>query len=371
MPLAWLALLYAVLGTAVISLDGNSEIVQELSRRPFVVGKIEDLSERYRTASMRCLEADNFLWRHNVSTVQALVILIYGINHSHGQSWSLLGLAHHIALSIGCHIEPSDFQLNPIECEERRRCWAGLMMLYTIQNSVMGDLGPLHSLSKYSISLPADVNDSDLTPNRTDLPPQTGLATQMSYLILKFRLYELCASICSRVLRVREPAPATIRTLDEAILQEQQHWERTYSSQCGSESLPVYQRVHLNILSGYSHQLLLLLHRPVLLHYVNDSDQHRQSRARCMQSVKSILAIHALFHDSPDFSPFSWYHRGLGSFHAFHAIVTILLIYFLEPRELSSYEINEMIQPSLNRFEGMTDRSLICRRASPVIRHLL
>jgi hypothetical protein len=370
MPLAWLALLYAILGTAVIALDGNSDILKELSWRPPIVGNIEGLSERYRTASMRCLEADNFLWQHNVFTVQALVILIYGINHSHGQSWSLLGLTHHIALSIGCHIEPSDFRLNMIECEERRRCWAGLMMLYTIQNSVMGNLGSLH-LPQNSISLPADINDSDLTPIQNYMPPSTGYATEMSYLILKFRLYKLCASICSRVIAVSDPSPATIRNLDQDIFEEQEHWERIYSSHVACDPLPTYQRVHLNILYGYSHQLLLLLHRPVLLKYPRNSDQYRESWASCMQSAKSLLAIHALFHDSPDFSPFRWYHRGLGSFHAFHATVTILATYFSAPHEMSLQEVTQLIQPCLDRFEAMADLSLICRRAAPVVRHLL
>ena len=191
MPLTWLALLFAVISTAVLGLSSDSPIVDELSRSSGALAKMVELSERYRTLALRCLEADHYLWDHNITTLQTLVLLIYGISHSYGQAWTLLGLAHHLSLSIGCHVDPSAFGLNALECEERRRCWAGLRMLYTVQNTAMGFTGLAHALLPSNCEPPADVNDKDLIPGHMELPemPSSGQATQMTYLLLKFRLY--------------------------------------------------------------------------------------------------------------------------------------------------------------------------------------
>ncbi|EXK24511.1 hypothetical protein FOXG_22815 [Fusarium oxysporum f. sp. lycopersici 4287] len=154
------------------------------------------LSNRYRGGVMKCLEADHYLWRHNLNTLQALVILIYGINHTHGQSWALLGAARNIALSLGCHVEPTIFQIEPISAEERRRCWAGLRMLYTIQNTTLGilDATPIPS----TVNPPLDINDNELVVGY-QIPESRNGPTQMSYLLLKFDLYDLCTRICSQV----------------------------------------------------------------------------------------------------------------------------------------------------------------------------
>ncbi|KAK2039337.1 hypothetical protein LZ31DRAFT_598940 [Colletotrichum somersetense] len=304
-PLAWLALLYAILGTAVTAVEPDSEILAELSRQATVAAKIDELSQRYRIAAMRCLQADNFLWQHNVTTLQTLIILIYGISHSHGQSWSLLGLAHQIALSIGCHVDPSGLALDVIEREERRRCWAGLTMLYTTQNTGLGNLGTSRLFCDHSVLPPADVDDQDLVAGSNEPPRHTVRATQMSYLLLKFRLYEIGSNICTNVLAVQDPSVRTILDLDQAIAAEQQHFRALYISHSRREPLPAHHQAHYHILSGYSHQLLLLLHRP-LLRASPHSGNLKESRTRCFESAKSLLDIHAQFHESSDFTAFKW-----------------------------------------------------------------
>jgi hypothetical protein len=371
MPLPWIALLFAILGTAVTALDFNSDILNELSRKPTTTSKISDLSSRYRNAAMRCLEADNYLWQHNVITLQALIVLIYGINHSHGQTWTLLGLTHHLALAIGCHVDPSDFDLDVVDCEERRRCWAGLMMLYMIQNTAMGNLGPQYHRTHCTTRMPADLNDADLVAGQYILPVPCEGATQMSYLLLKFRLYEISSSICTQVLGTSQPSSAIISNLDQVILREHGHWERSYYSHSRAEPLPVYHTVHLNILYGYSHQLALLLHRPVLTNPSTDPVQHGISWARCMESAKALVGIHALFYNCPEFAPFSWYMRGLASFHAFHASVVLIAILTNDMQQKDSSGLNQLIEQCVDRFEALSDLSLICRKAAPVLRHLL
>lgn len=132
--LGWLALLFTILGTAVLALEHDSRLFEAISSKNTPWDRVTELSERCYTAAMKCLEADRYLWRHNVSTLQELLNLIYGIHHIHGQTWTLLGLAYHMALSIGCHVDAAAFSLDIVEAEECRRCWLGLTTLLCNQN---------------------------------------------------------------------------------------------------------------------------------------------------------------------------------------------------------------------------------------------
>lgn len=63
----------------------------------------------------------------------------------------------------------------------------------------MRNLAPNYNSFHYSVRIPADVNDFDLTPESSSLPVHTGRAIEMTYLLLKFRLYD----IGSRILKCR------------------------------------------------------------------------------------------------------------------------------------------------------------------------
>ncbi|KAK7413332.1 hypothetical protein QQX98_007775 [Neonectria punicea] len=195
--LSWLALLFTILSVAITAVPEEKTLLQELGRCRTTSENMSLLCARYRAAAMKCLKADHYLWRHNLYTLQTLVLLIYGINHTHGQSWALLGMARNIALSLGCHVDPDAFDLDLVAAKERRRCWAGLNMLYTIQNTTLGNLEPVHTQS--NVKSPLDVNDDQLmSGNAVPLPPQAG-PSQMSYLLLKFDLYNICSRICNTI----------------------------------------------------------------------------------------------------------------------------------------------------------------------------
>lgn len=367
MPTAWLALLYAMLGTAVLALPCDSYILLDLSRGSGAPARAASLSERYRSLALRCLEADHFLWDHNITTLQALILIIYGISHSHGDAWSLLGLTHHLALSIGCHVEPSAFGLDVIETEERRRCWAGLTMLYTSQNTAMGHIGLAHTLLPSNCRPPADVNDDDLLPGQVEPVSSLMKATQMSYLLLKFRLYDICSEICTRVLIKKDVDLSVIESIDASIQNEQRTWRVRYMDGVGSGQLPSDQRAHLRILESYAYHLILLLH---------DNNAVKTglawSRSRCLNSAKHILHIHAELQECPDYAPFRWYNHGLGSFHAFHAAVVLTTLLRTLKSTLDDFEkVVQLLRQCLVRFRALSELSPLCARAGPMMEPLL
>ncbi|KAI9818762.1 MAG: hypothetical protein M1827_007582 [Pycnora praestabilis] len=367
--LSWLALLFVVISVAVTALDDDDSLLKDLGRGNTVSGNIKTLTARYRGAAMKCLAADGVLWRHNIKTLQALVLLTYAINHSHGRTWVLLGLTYNVALALGCHVDPENFDLNPIQCEERRRCWAGLMLLYTIQNTSLGNMDPQRL--QHQVRLPADVNDVDIHPDGIR-SPSVG-PTQMSYILFKFRLYNISARICQYIFGTSEPSRAVVRALDHEITLEQQAWDDKYLADSREEALPVHHFVHLNILYGYSHQLFLLLHRPFFtrsLAHTSYQDS-MESRNRCISSARALLDIHQMLCETPHFAPYKWFNAGLGSFHAFHAAV-VLSVVLMDPQDQPQHNnIRSTLENTLSRFESLAYRSSICEKAAPVLRFLL
>ena len=371
MPLSWIGLLYSILSTAVLALPPDSALLSDLSRQASPLAQSVELTQRYRDMAMRSLEADNFMWDHNVTTLQALIILIYGLSHSHGQTWTLLGLAHHLALSIGCHVDPDTLGLDLIEKEERRRAWAGLMMLYTNQNAALGHIGLPHTVLPASSKPPADVNDDDITQDILEPNNSTGEATQMTYLLLKFRLYDICADICANVLSKETPDLDYIRSMDDTIQNERRTWDYRLTQAIETVPLRVHHIAHLQILHSYANHLTMLLHQRQALDSRCPSSVQYRARSRCLESAKHLLQIHATLNETPEMTPFRWYGRGVGSFHAFHAAALMAhLLHSIPVGEESEQYIN-LLQGCLSRFNSLADYSTVCAKAAPVVQVLL
>jgi hypothetical protein len=216
-------------------------------------------------------------------------------------------MTYNVAIALACHVDPSAFNLDPIQCEERRRCWAGLMMLYTIQSAIIGNPDPSFRTSS-STKLPADVNDTDITLASIQ-DPLPG-PTQMSYLLFKFALYDITMQICRKTLSSSEPSRTAIQSLDQQICVAQETWDSRYLSDSALEALPVHHAVHLHILHAYSHQLFLLLHRPFFARSILGLEIPNESQIRCIASAEALLDIHKTLSTTPEFRPYMWYTNG-------------------------------------------------------------
>lgn len=93
--LSWLALLFAMCSVAVHTLEDDDPILAEMWPRTPQAQKndIAYSSYRLRAAAKACLCQDGFLWQHRLSTLEALLVLIYTISHYEGveRGWTLLG----------------------------------------------------------------------------------------------------------------------------------------------------------------------------------------------------------------------------------------------------------------------------------------
>ncbi|KAJ5815216.1 hypothetical protein N7474_006993 [Penicillium riverlandense] len=374
--LAWLALLFAILAIAVSALDDDDPLLSDLGRERTVSRNIKVLSARYRSAALRCLAADGVMFRHSINSLQALILVNYARIHRGLPIWTMLGFTHHVAVSMGCHLDPERFPLGAIEREERRRVWAGLMMLYTIQNTSFGSLD--QQVLSQDVKLPADVDDVDLltgpsASTTSDLSSSPARPTQMTYLLMTFRLYKTSAKICETIFGLSHVSRFTPSQLEAEVLAVRDMCDARYQLDTAKESLPIHHQANLNILYSHTHQLLLLLFRPGLCRYLQGeiTPETCTARVKCIASSKASLQIFQTLFASPQFAPYKWYTSGLGSFHAFHAAV-VLATSLLSPESVAEYdEIKGLLDSALDMFATLSVRSIFCSKAVPVIRHIL
>ncbi|KAJ5084224.1 hypothetical protein NUU61_008803 [Penicillium alfredii] len=374
---SWLALLFAILAIAVNALDDDDPLLSDLGRERTVSRNIKVLTARYRSAALRCLAADGVVSRHSINSLQALVLINYARINRGLPIWTLLGFTHHVAISMGCHIDPERFALGAIEREERRRVWAGLMMLYTIHNSSFGSLD--QQMIAQDVRMPADVDDVDLLTGpsasmTSDLSPGAR-PTQMTHLLLTFRLYRISAKVCETIFSAPHASRFSVAKLEAEILAVRETCDARYLLDTSPEpiSLPVHHQANLNILYSHVHQLFLLLLRPTLCRYLQGelTPDTCASRAKCVVSAKASLTVFQTLFESLQFAPYKWYTCGLGSFHAFHAAVVLAVILLTPESQAEFEEIKAVLDRALDVFAALSVRSVFCSRAVPVVRQIL
>ncbi|RAL15071.1 Zn(II)2Cys6 transcription factor [Aspergillus homomorphus CBS 101889] len=364
---AWLALLFAILSIAVTALEDDELLLSDIGREKTVSRNIKALSARYRSASLRCLAADNVLSRHSINSLQSLILVNYARVHRGLPIWTLLGFTHHVAISMGCHVDPSRFDLGLIEQEERRRAWIGLTSIFTVQNTVFGCL---HSgLTAHDVKLPLDINDVDLLTG--SFSGQPTRPTHMTYLLLEFHLNRVLSMICDTLF---SPSPRLdTYQLEAQILSIREMCDHRYQPNSSLEPILPAHQANLNILYSYIHQLFLLLLRPSLCAYLQGefTPETYASRTKCVSSARASLAIYRTLHESSSYASYKWYNSYLGSFHAFHAAV-VLSVTLMSPETQFEYDESKvLLWDALETFAALSNRSNFCSKAVPVLRQII
>lgn len=374
-PTSFIGLIFVCLGLAVTAIDKESPILADLGREPSPAENVRLLSTKYREAAMKCLAADNFMWQHNLHTLQCLILLIYAINHAQGPAWALLGTTLNIAIAIGCHVDPALLKLPAVEVQERRRAWAGLMMLHTIQNTCLGNLAPFQVNN--NVQLPADVEDEDIVSEALhevmhggEPLPVPHKPTKMSYILFKFRLYSLASDICALSMKGTTAPPGKINALDNQLQTELQAQAARF---CEQLDLPTYHQAHSLILNNYTNHLVLLLHRICLFRTEKPGERSLTSSPhKCETAALAILSNYEELNSRDEFKPYSWYINGLGSFHAFLAVSTLLvLLGKIRTSHSPKHVILQAVQNCLRRFHENAPYSDICNHACSILDALM
>ncbi|CAG8100449.1 unnamed protein product [Penicillium salamii] len=365
--LSWLALLFSMCALTLSATEPTDPRLADLWSKG-CVNQAEQaiaVSRRLQQTAMACLLQDQFFTRYKFSTFEALLMLIYHQSHNESvdQGWALLGMALNIGIALRCNVTTE--HISPMELERRRRCWAGLLTLHTYQSILFRDVD-MTFLLEIKASMPADVNDSDITDEGILQP--SSQPTQMSLMMFKLRLFHLSAQICRHISGPsRHDQGAQLRRFDDAIAAEQKLWDSKYMINGSPKILNSYY-AHWCILQTYAHHLFLLLHRP--FHHSQTPSFIAASRERCINSAAALISIHRDLYEVPLLRNFLWLINGVVSLQALHAAVALNSCLRDMPSTFDTISYRDELQKLMLRMQSFSSRSKICSKAYHVLDHL-
>lgn len=364
--LSWLALLFSICSLVLYAMEPSDPRLADLwkSRDSSPTEEAMAMSRRLLQTAMTCLSMDQFFVRHKLSTFEALLMVIYHLSHNESvdQGWALLGMALNIGIALRCNVDTHN--LNPVETERRRRCWAGVLTLHTYQAILFRDID-MSFLLNIKTTMPANVNDSDITGQ--GVLQSSSKPTHMSVMISKVRLFRISAEICHHISSPSRLDPILLKQLDEAIRNEQQRWDLIYMKN-GSPSILDASFAHWCVLQTYAHHLYLLLHRP--FHHSQKPCFIPSSRQKCITSAVAMISIHRQLYEVPLLRGFYWLLNGVTSLKALHAAVALNSCLLDMPSTFDTSTQREELEKLTIRMEALSHRSTICKKANHILRHL-
>lgn len=196
-PRSFEALMFAIYSTAVMSL--NDEDCREKLGEPR-----KTLLWKYINATRAALSRARFMGTTSLVVLQALVLHLLSVRDIQEPRavWSLTGVAIRIAEGLGLERDGVYMGLSPFETEMRRRIW----WLLKTHDGRTAELCGLHKFRDLDVrpestKTPTNVNDDQLYPSMSSLPPEPKSLTDISFVALK---YDLMNFATSRVARFRQ-----------------------------------------------------------------------------------------------------------------------------------------------------------------------
>ncbi|EXK28215.1 hypothetical protein FOCG_12759 [Fusarium oxysporum f. sp. radicis-lycopersici 26381] len=367
--LSWLAVLFAIISLTLKTIEPTDAGLVVLWQDTTIPRDLSVLSQKYRNAAMTALSQDQFLVRHDLSTLEALLILVHMISHNEGPEygWALLGSALNIAIALRCHTDIEG--PNCIEQERRRRCWAGILIIHTYQALCFRDID-LTFLLNMKATMPAWVNDKDIQEHSIKQSPKDSPCEFTDTSLLKFqvRLFQLSTQICSHISGDDKLNTTILHQYDTAVAKEQLQWDAAYLVNGRRSILNTAGYAHWCMLQTYAHQLYLLLHRP--FHSSKASHFRAESRDKCIKSGLALLDVHHQFYELPRLKCYRWLVKGAISCNALHGAVALTSCMLDMPDDSDLTEHIFAIDAAITRMEALKMKSPACSSVYRVIRCL-
>uniref|UniRef100_A0A0B7KH32 Xylanolytic transcriptional activator regulatory domain-containing protein n=2 Tax=Bionectria ochroleuca TaxID=29856 RepID=A0A0B7KH32_BIOOC len=363
--LPWLALIFVISSLAVQTLGDGDPILRECqpSGSEFDACDPQSLSRHLRKAAIACLSEARFMVRYNLTTLEALLIMIYGICHSEGvdRAWVFLGVALNMGIALRCNA--NHLNQNRIEQQRRWRCWAGIRLLYTYQGILFHDVDPSFLLAFPSL-VPTDEYDFGI--NGETIRESSTCPSSVSIMKFKLRLFELSTWIGSSLSSSSCFDEATMHRYEALIATEQEQWNSLFLPSGSPSFGDTASYAYWCILETYAHQLYLLIHRPF---YHSQSPKFLpSSRENYAKASIALLDIYEKMCELPILRPYRWLVNGMTSFNALQGMIALAACMIDKPGQVDSIASHRVIfDAAVQRIESLHKSSPVCERAFPAI----
>lgn len=221
--------------------------------------------------------------------------------------WLLTGLATRLAQAMGSHREQSLKQISPFEAELRRRLWWQIVIMDSRSGQLLGATGGSSFSDDADAKIPANVNDSDLSPYmREPLASHDG-PTEMLFCTIRLKIGN-----CMRRLRIAGSTSTTLTDKEELIDALDKTLESTLK-QC-DPSIP------LHLMSVFLGRSAICQMRFSTLQG-DQNEKSPETRAKLFHLALEILGYDSLTYSNKSLQRFLWH---VGNSFPFQALIYVL-----------------------------------------------
>ncbi|CAM1511818.1 Fc.00g093310.m01.CDS01 [Cosmosporella sp. VM-42] len=292
-PIAWVALLFAILRIAVLDYLREDDAPVEFA------GKCQDLAFSFRNRLTDCLILADYLHPQEF-LIEALCLHMYGeyvsSRDARSSVWVLIGMIVRLAMRIGYHqpLQPALFS-SPFQAEMRRRTWAFIRQADVMLSFQMG-LPSMIELPPDEACLPRNIYDDEYFEEGCTVLPTTlpnSEPTQVSFLLAKTRLAFGFARALKEISHADTTRWERILEIDREIRSLYDNIPDRFklSQHSGRDSLVLISSRF--VLASIHHISLCVIHSRFLETAKSDY-KYSYSRRVCLSSAMSILHFQAI-----------------------------------------------------------------------------
>lgn len=358
----WLALLYSAMALGIIlgprnpGMNAHAAAYDRSSGSPYDVHDENDylsssINKFQQLASSALVLAD--VTKSQPYTIETMMIYaeceFLRRDDHHAKIWLMNGLTLRIAMRMGYHRDPSNFQgMSPFQGEMRRRAWHVLNMMDILVSFAIG-LPALVRRIESDVRAPRNLYDADISPTMTEMPKERPASelTPASYTIAKSRVCAVFAEAAELSQKITPPRYTTIVALEKRL--EEAHnlipeGLRVRPIDACITDAPVLIMSRFNIELLYL-KTKLVLHRNYMSAAQSDP-RFAESRKICVDAAVEILKHHkTIFHacqPGGQLNKVWWYMASLQTYDfLLAAMILCLEMHHLKSVDSSSPKISE------------------------------
>ncbi|PVH94825.1 hypothetical protein DM02DRAFT_538639, partial [Periconia macrospinosa] len=307
----------------------------------------------------------------NLATVQAHVLLsnLSQKRNSPNTGWNLLGLAVRTSLSIALHRELPHWNISLMEREIRRRVWWGLYIFDSGASTTFGRAIMLPDQDSMNVHLVLNIEDEVLTPETSELPPESAQPTVYSSLKAQSEFHLHTNSISNRLLAdpglSAEAALAINASIDAWILTLPPYFQLTHDPSCQMRwylfaRARLWWRIWNLKIIVFRH---ILLRRAVAERSFSSGQiphsSHEQCKRFCVEAAHStIVSIHN--YSTQNLTRLEGWYATYFLFHAALVIILCILSFPNEPDLQTWHEGVRLARTTLREHLGQDSLSTRC-----------
>lgn len=280
-----------------------------------------ELLQRYRFALEQALARSNFMTTPDLTVAQALLLFLVLVRRHDSTrfTWTMTGLLVRVSQALGLHRDGTNFpNLTPFEIEMRRRLFWGVCVLDLRSSEDQGtDL--LIMDQTFDTKAPLNINDTDISPESTELPKARDGPTDMTFSLIRYDICHLGRRMhmaSSDILGMGDrDTVATIEEREALLSDVHKRVETQYLKDGACDKNPMYWTA-ANISRLIVAKMRLIIYQSVLFPGPENEVLSEDKRDRLFNAATEVYEYSYLLNTDPRCKQWRWLFQTYTQLHA-------------------------------------------------------